>query len=184
MKSLQVYQKSIESLGLSRNRKPFNRQTFGIAIASVLVVILLWIFLLCEADSSQEYIESIFVINACTNIFISFASMILIADKLFAYFDGIDELLDESKYNIFTTKKLLSRIVISKYIKIGLKISASKETYHKTNQLVEKICEIAFFALKYVGGAFFIVPKVAVSYFKYFTTDLGNDAFYLPIPIW
>lgn len=53
-----------------------------------------------------------------------------------------------------------------------------------TNQIVEKCSEIGAFAMIYVVIPCFILPKAIYSFFIYFTTDLGNDAFDLPIAIW
>lgn len=67
---------------------------------------------------------------------------------------------------------------------LGSKNPASEAIYEKTNQIVEKYSEIGIFALKNVIAPSFIHPKAIVSFFIYFYTDLGNDAFNLPIPMW
>lgn len=54
----------------------------------------------------------------------------------------------------------------------------------KTNRLVEKWSKIIDFALMKVCVPSAVLPKVVVSYFTYFTTDAGSEAFDLPIPSW
>lgn len=79
-------------------------------------------------------------------------------------------------------KKL--QLIISKHLKLGLKTPKSKAIFEKTNQLVEKYSKIGLFVIKNVIVPCFIFPKAIVSFFIYFTTNLGNDAFYLPASIW
>lgn len=69
-------------------------------------------------------------------------------------------------------------------IKSGLENPTSKATYEKANVLVEKCSKIGFNVLKYVVALGYIFPKVIISFFNYFTTDLGNGAFDLPILMW
>ena len=56
--------------------------------------------------------------------------------------------------------------------------------YKKTNQLVEKWCKIAYLIIVKMVGPSCVLPKAMVCFFMYFTTDLGSDAFELPIPAW
>lgn len=44
--------------------------------------------------------------------------------------------------------------------------------------------KICLFVIKYGVLICFLLPKALFSYFIYFTTDLGNDAFELPLPMW
>lgn len=67
---------------------------------------------------------------------------------------------------------------------IGLENPPSKAICEKTNELVENLSKVVIFACKYGLGPCIVTPKVIVSFFMYFTTDAGNDAFDLPIPMW
>lgn len=60
----------------------------------------------------------------------------------------------------------------------------AKPIYEKTNQVVEKYSNIGIFAMKNVIVPSFLLTKAFVTFFIYFNTDLGNDAFTLPIPMW
>lgn len=59
-----------------------------------------------------------------------------------------------------------------------------KESFETTNEFVEKWSRIGIFLLNRVVVLFIICPKIIVSFFIYFTTDLGYDAFDLPLPMW
>lgn len=50
--------------------------------------------------------------------------------------------------------------------------------------LAEQLSEIIYFGILRLGIPCFILPKVIVSYFMYFVTDAGRDAFDLPFGMW
>lgn len=66
----------------------------------------------------------------------------------------------------------------------GLIYPASMEIHTKTNLLVDKITKIMFFFITWLSVPSFILPKFFGSFFIYFTTDIGSDAFELPLPMW
>lgn len=104
MQTFQAVQRGFESLGFSRKLAPFNRIVLRIFAIDFLLIISQLIFLIHEADSSQEYMESIYTITACSCIFVSLATTIFITDKLFTFIDGFDELINESKLNFNHSK--------------------------------------------------------------------------------
>lgn len=67
---------------------------------------------------------------------------------------------------------------------LGSKNPATKEIYKNFNQFVEKYGEIGFFVMKNIIVPCDILPKAINSFFIYYITDVGNDAFKLPIPMW
>lgn len=67
---------------------------------------------------------------------------------------------------------------------LGLINVAAAAIYAKTHQLIEKLCEILYIVIAQATPAIWIVPKCFGSLFFYLTTDLGNDAFELPLPMW
>lgn len=71
-----------------------------------------------------------------------------------------------------------------KHIKSGLKNPKSKEICETTNEFVERWSRICMFVMKYGLGPCIVSPKVIISFVMYFTTDAGNDAFEIPIPMW
>lgn len=56
--------------------------------------------------------------------------------------------------------------------------------YKKTDRLTEKIGKGIQLVIVYISVPGFVLPKGIYSLFMYFTTNLGRDAFELPIPTW
>lgn len=67
---------------------------------------------------------------------------------------------------------------------VGLEHSNSHKLYTKTGQILEKCIEFLDIAVLKVTPIAAVWPATIVSFFTYFTTDLGNAAFELPVPIW
>lgn len=65
----------------------------------------------------------------------------------------------------------------------ALKYSASKSIFNEAKQLADKLNEILFFLLVQITPACGF-PWVIYTFFMYFVTDLGSDAFELPLPMW
>lgn len=97
MKIFQVVQKNFDLVGINSERKPFNRITSNTLVIVLLGVSSQWIFLFCEANSSQELMESIYVVTATTGILVSLTSAILNTKKMFSLINSVDELFIESK---------------------------------------------------------------------------------------
>lgn len=67
---------------------------------------------------------------------------------------------------------------------LGFKYPALRVLYEEANQRAESICKIIMFVGIYMGPPAAILPIAVHSYFKYFTMDLGPDAFELSILLW
>lgn len=67
---------------------------------------------------------------------------------------------------------------------LGLQYPELKTMYEKTNRLVERISKVIVFVYATVLRPLIIFPAALRSYLIYFTTDLGADAFILPVPMW
>lgn len=76
MQVLQEVQKSFNWMGFNPKLEPFNRRILRILTIVFPAVVLQWMFLMLEANSAQEYLESIYMITACTCTFASFLSTI------------------------------------------------------------------------------------------------------------
>lgn len=66
---------------------------------------------------------------------------------------------------------------------LELNYPKSKEIYDQTNRQIEKWSEFAKNSIIVIPLCI-IVPQFTISYFKYFTTNLGNEAFQLVVPMW
>lgn len=98
MQILQVVQKNFDSLGFSRKLVQFNRRIVSINIMAISGLILLWIFLLHEANNSQEYMESIHFILGGGGIFACNINTTFIREKMFSFINDVDEKFIESKF--------------------------------------------------------------------------------------
>lgn len=97
MQIFQVLRKNCDSMGVSSKLTSFNKKLLSIIVINFPLYFLHWIYLLHEANSPQEYIGSIYVINARSTIFLSILSTAFVSEKLFSFIDGIDELVNESE---------------------------------------------------------------------------------------
>lgn len=97
MQALQEVQKSFYFLGISPNLKPFNPRILSFSAFILHGVILLWLFVILEADGSQEYMESIYANSAVSGTFLCLLGTIFMSEKLFSFFKALDEALNESK---------------------------------------------------------------------------------------
>lgn len=97
MRVLQAVQKSFDRMGFSPKQERFNHLALGILVTNITGTSLQWIFLFRVANSSQEYMESVYFVTATTCIDLSFAHTIFITKKLFSLIDTIDELFNERK---------------------------------------------------------------------------------------
>lgn len=61
---------------------------------------------------------------------------------------------------------------------------SSRAMYEKGNRIIEKSSKIIYFAAIKLGVPGFLLPKAILSYFTYFSTDAGSEAFELPLPAW
>lgn len=96
MKVLQTLQKNFVSIGFDPKRKPFNRTFMKVITLTISTMILLWIFLLHEADSNQQYMESVYCIVDCGAVFLSVSSTIFITKKIFSLSDHYEGIVNES----------------------------------------------------------------------------------------
>lgn len=75
-------------------------------------------------------------------------------------------------------------LVLPFLLSTGLINPESERTYVETNRNVEKWCQLVYFAA--VKGSSAGVPLLmfVIGYYRYFTTDIGNDAFELLFQTW
>lgn len=67
---------------------------------------------------------------------------------------------------------------------IGMQDPVLKHIYNEANQKDEKWSKIIVFAMTNVTPIFLVWPNAAFCYFRYFTTDLGNEPFDLLFSMW
>lgn len=79
---------------------------------------------------------------------------------------------------------IVSSFSIFSPIFLGLENPFSKSLYIEMNERIEKISKILYFTIIKVTLPALMIPNLVVSFFLYFSTDLENEAFILPFPIW
>lgn len=97
MKILQEVQNNLISMGMNPELERFNRRILNILAINFPGVVSLWIFLFHEANSAEEYLESIYIVTASSGIFLSFASTIFVMEELFSFIKNVDDAVNESK---------------------------------------------------------------------------------------
>lgn len=118
-------------------------------------------FVLVEANSLDEYVVSIFELCVAVALLIAFISIIFKNDKLF-------EVIEQCGTELTTRAD---------------ENPLSQAMHERTAHLLERMSEIVYFAfVMFTVGL--QLPIAIKSYFIYYTTDAGSDAFYLPILVW
>lgn len=171
MRALHDVQKSFHSMGFDSKSKPFNHQILSIAAIVSPAVCFLWVYLIYETDSAQKYTESIYFVIAFTGVCLSFANTILFKAKIFVLIESLHKFWNQSQLNWQSNHKKPETSNINSILE-------------NTNELIEKCSRIGLIVFGYILGPCMISPKVFVSFFVYFTSDLGNNAFDLPLPMW
>lgn len=54
----------------------------------------------------------------------------------------------------------------------------------KVDHLIEQLSKIGYAIIARISLPVLVVPRAVYSFYQYFTTDLGNNAFELSLPMW
>lgn len=158
-------------------------------------------FFLSGAEKTfSEFIQSFYIsITTMINTLI-FAIIVWKKSRIYKFIDDLEVLIEERKLTAITIlvlrKKLNKSLTICSFFNwqrltitilpnvSGYKNSESKKIYEKINERIEKWTKILYFV--WMRGTFpgTMLPNCIISYFLYFATDLGSNAFRLPFPIW
>lgn len=65
-----------------------------------------------------------------------------------------------------------------------MKCSDAVSLHLKTSAKINKLANVLFFVYIKVTWPGVILPPLVMSYYKYYTTDMGLDAFHLPFYMW
>lgn len=139
-----------------------------------------WIYYVLEAKLFEEYANSFFGAVMIGITTVDFLMLIWKSEKIFKFIRTFEYLIEKSNFiTIVNHKYNLQGLYI-----IGLIKSSSSAMYEKPNHQVERWSEVLKLALLNITTHFMIWPIAIISYFTYFTTDLGEDSFELPFYIW
>lgn len=105
MKIFQTTQTNLALLGFERNLRPFNKRQRWILIEGFLAVTACYVYLLLVADSSKEFMDSIFTTGVSNLILISHISTVLKTETIFVFIDDVEDVINASEF-----KHLLGKI--------------------------------------------------------------------------
>lgn len=112
-------------------------------------------------------------------VFMYFSIMVFKMRDLFELIANIENRFDGKKiYLNFINVYLIDRIILE------IENPAAKAIFCRTNQLVEKCTQIICLVVSKLTPIFWVTAQITGCIFVYFFTDLGNDAFDLPIGMW
>lgn len=143
------------------------------------------IFIFYDANTFIEYVQSIYICTFNTLIFSTLLIIILKVDQLFEVINDWEKLVNTSEFDVNRIRCLLYSIFFFFFfVFLALKFSVSKSIFNEAVRLEHKLSRILFVLVVKMTPPCGALPFLVYSYFIYFTTDLGRDAFQLPAPTW
>lgn len=80
--------------------------------------------------------------------------------------------------------KIVNQLKLNGIFFLGLENSELKKLYIKTGRIIELMSKAILLVFMYIIPPMFVLPNSILSFYAFFTTDLGNDAFEMPFPMW
>lgn len=102
-------------------------------------------------------------------------------DQWFQFIGNLEIILNKRELNL---RLNTFHVQINSLCIAGSINHLSKINYEEINQKIEKWCKIIDLVTVKVSPFTVVIPKLIISFSKYFATELGNDAFELPNPMW
>lgn len=102
--------------------------------------------------------------------------------KTFELIDRIEYLIEKRKHRIPFVYLFEEKIEF--FFDLGSKSSAAKLLYVETNKFVEKWSGFVYIIATKTILPCLMLPYMGVSYFFYYHSDLGRNAFFLPLVVW
>lgn len=101
MKAFQQVRMNLASLGFRPNQSPFNKTQLWTYVKVFLSLLLLCLYLVREANTPKEYMDSIFMTAATFFILIGRVSTLLQNATIFDLIDSIEKVITGSELNSF-----------------------------------------------------------------------------------
>lgn len=160
-------------LGINSTQNVINARSFFASFVFFTNVGLDASFLFYEANSFLKYANSIFLTATVTMIATIFYIAVLQGPNAFEIIDLFEKLVEKSEY-----------FIIQKLKFTGMRTPTLKSMCEEKNREGEKWSKLAFLLIAKCTRIVLVSPKAMFSYWTYYTTDAGRDAFVLPYLIW
>lgn len=181
MKIFQAARKYFAIVGISSQNvvQKLNTKSLPTFIIFGQALISNYVFLLHEAQSFREFTDSFYAAATVTLGAMSHLVAVWKMAETFKFIENCEKIIGKSEFEtIIGIQKLMNRCVL------GLENASSKPIYEEIIQKIEKLCEGLNFIIIYISTPCVMFPKCLISFFAYFTTDLGSEAFELPFSVW
>lgn len=186
MKFFASTQKYFASMGLMSSHQMGRKHSFNKNNISALFImtsasVLCIIYLLFEVNNFKEYTDSVCMTFTVTIATIVFAIEIWKTKSVCEFFHNFEDLTQKSEYKSWKSMKFIE---VGNKFGFGYCLGFSKSIYEETNRRVDKWCEIMSFALIKLSPPSIAIPKIIISCFNYFVSDLGRNSYELPLLMW
>lgn len=144
-------------------------------------VVLANTFLCTEAEGLIVYADSFQVSATSVDNFLIYVFMVMKIPEMYDLMDNFQLIIENSEWTngIMSEQECIIEFNIS-----GIENPALKKIYEKVNEKVESRTKWMYLAIVQASIPGLLLTNMVVSFKVYFTTDLGNDSFKLPFPLW
>lgn len=147
-----------------------------------------FIHIFYDGHTFNDFVDSVYRCIGVVVTAVALMSFVQQTPALFQLIDNLDRAVDKSKFNIWIVQFWLNFVTfLFKHVCLpilGLMNPISTLIYKQTDRKMQKWHHILNILMVKVTPVFANMPKCIVSFYTYFTTDLGRDAFELPCPAW
>lgn len=190
----QTIQKNLSSVGIDQNAaiqsRPLNARSSTVLLVLGYGCISELLYIINEAQSYFEFIQSIQSCSACALIFFVMLVMMSHLGDMFKMINDGEYIVNFCKWklSILPTRSAELNSFFKQSFSfaniVAFKYSGSQSFLKETHQRLEKLSGTLFFLIANVTPITVVLLPFIYSFSIYFTTDSGPDAFILPLPMW
>lgn len=141
-------------------------------------------FLAFEAETFEEIYEHFYEFATGLNYTFYFISTHWMCKQFFELNDSYEEIIKKREFISDNQQKIkLFEIKLDDDFKGSIN-GEKREIYEKASQFIEILSNYMYIGYVKVVFPLSTVPYLIMSYFNYYTTELGKDAFILPFVMW
>lgn len=159
---------------------PLNFQNLRTFFSLFMGALLNCVHLFHEAESFKEYADSFCTTSIMTVATMLFSIMIWKTRTLFHLLNALEEIVTKRELKIAKC----STCIKLNFFCVGLDCQRSAGIYHGIKENIQKINDCIEFLIIKCFFPFVIFSKFITSYFAYFISNLGSEAFELTFPFW